>query len=95
MDVTSILEVNHVKIKCYVIGLCVMFTYAFLSHFMDSVYSLMNEGVNQFTVTKKDKYKLKSLACCMWFIYALHETVTSRSIEQPCMLRLAHQHEQC
>ena len=27
VDVTSILEVNHVKIKCYAIGLCVMFTY--------------------------------------------------------------------
>ena len=51
MDVTSILEVNHIKIKCYVIGLCVMFAYVFLSHFMESVYSLMNEGVNQFTVT--------------------------------------------
>ena len=49
MVVTSILEVNHVKIVCYVIGLCVMFTYVFLSHFMDFVYSLMNEGVNQFT----------------------------------------------
>ena len=46
MDVTSILEVNHVKIQCYVIGLCVMFAYAFLSHFMDSIYNLMNEGVN-------------------------------------------------
>ena len=50
MDVTSILEVNHVKIKCYAIGLFVMFTYAFLSHYMDFVYSLMNECVNQFTV---------------------------------------------
>ena len=48
MDVTSILEVNHVKIECDVIGLCVMFTCAFISHFMDFVYSLMNEGVNQF-----------------------------------------------
>ena len=54
MDVTSILEVNHVKIKCYVIGLCVMFTYAFISHFMDFVYSLMNECVNQSTVILKD-----------------------------------------
>ena len=42
MDVTSILEVNHVKIQCYAIGLCIMFTYAFLSQFMDFVYSLMN-----------------------------------------------------
>ena len=50
MDVTSTLEVNHVKIKCYVIGLSVTFTYAILSHFMDFVYILMNECVNQFTV---------------------------------------------
>ena len=49
MDVTSILEVNHVKIRCYVIGLSVMFTYAIHSHFMDFVYNLMNESVNQFT----------------------------------------------
>ena len=71
-----------------------MFTYATLSHFMDFVYSLMNEGVNQFTVTQKDKYKSKSLACCTCFIYALRETVTSRSIEQPYMLSLACRHEQ-
>ena len=50
VDVNSILEVNHVKIKCYVIGLFVMFTYAILSHFMDFVYSLTNECVNQFRV---------------------------------------------
>ena len=50
MDVTSILEVNHVKIVCYVIGLFAMFTYAFHSNFMDFGYSLMNECVNQFTV---------------------------------------------
>ena len=49
MDVTSILEVNNVKIECYVIGLCVMFTCAFISQVMDFVYSLMNECVNQFT----------------------------------------------
>ena len=49
MDVTSILEVNHVKIECYVIGLCVMFTCAFISHFMNFVYNLMDECVNQFT----------------------------------------------
>ena len=47
MDVTYILEVNHIKIECYVIDLCVMFTCAFISHFMDFVYSLMNECVNQ------------------------------------------------
>ena len=48
MDVTSILEVNHVKIECYVIDLCVMFTCALISHFMEFVYRLMNECVNQF-----------------------------------------------
>ena len=48
MDVTSILGVNHVKIECYVIELYVMFTCAFISYFMDFVYSLMNECVNLF-----------------------------------------------
>ena len=76
MDVTSILEVNHVKIKCYVIGLFDMFTYAFHSHFMDFGYSLMNECVNQFTAIEKDKYRLTSLARCSWFIYALRKTVS-------------------
>ena len=49
MDVTFILEVNHVKIECYVIDLYVMVTCAFISYFMDFVYSLKNECVNQFT----------------------------------------------
>ena len=73
MDVTSILEVSHVKVKCYVIGLCVVFTYAVRSHFMDFVYSLMNECVNQFTTVWKEKHKLKSLACWIWFIYTLRK----------------------
>ena len=58
------------------IGLCVMFIYAFLSQFMDFVYSLMNECVNQFTAIKKDNYRLTSLARCLWFIYALCKTVS-------------------
>ena len=72
---------------CYVI-------YAILSQFMDFVYSLMNECVNQFTAIQKDKLKSKSLAYCVWFIYALREAVTNCSIEYPCMLTLARRHEQ-
>ena len=55
MDVTSILEVNHVKIKCYAIDLCVVFIYC--------IYQLVHEPCLQFDVcmrysvysTSKDK----------------------------------------
>ena len=53
-----------------------MFIYVFLSQFMDFVYSLMNECVNQFTAIEKDKYRLTSLARCLWFIYALRKMVS-------------------
>ena len=53
-----------------------MFIYAFLSQFMDFVYGLMNECVNQFTAIEKDKYRLTSLARCLWVIHALRKTVS-------------------
>ena len=53
-----------------------MFTYAILSHFMEFVYSLMNECVNQFTAVEKDEYKLTSLERCLWVIHALRKTVS-------------------
>ena len=62
MDVTSILEVNHVKIMCYVIDLCVVF--------ICCIYQLSYGPCLQFNVcmrysvysTIEDECKLKPLS---------------------------------
>ena len=62
MDVTSILEVNHVKIMCYVIDLCVVF--------ICCIYQLSHGPCLQFNVcmrysvysTIEDECKLKPLS---------------------------------
>ena len=49
MDVTSILEVNHVKIECYVIDLCVVFICCMYQLLHEPCLQLLYVCVIQFT----------------------------------------------
>ena len=49
MDVTFVLEVNHVKIECYVIDLCGVFNSCMYHLFHEPYLQLMYVCVIQFT----------------------------------------------